>query len=167
MGAAYLFTLGETPWQYIASGVFVLSLLLDRVDGTLARLTGKASRFGHNYDLIADSLSNALVFVGIGIGLRQSSLGDWAIPLGLIAGVAVIAVLLSVVRIENRKGERAAEIGNSMGFDPDDAMLAVPLAIIFGWGVQLILAASIGASIFAVIFIIYHRRSLSSEASDI
>jgi phosphatidylglycerophosphate synthase len=138
----------------------VLSLILDRADGILARLTGKTSKFGHIYDLIADSASNALVFVGIGFGLRLGSLGGWAIPLGVIAGAAVLLVLLTVVRIEDQKGQGAAEIGNSFGFDPDDAMLFVPAAVLLGWNEGLILAASIGASLFAVIFILFHRRTL-------
>jgi phosphatidylglycerophosphate synthase len=148
----------------VASGLFVLSLILDRADGILARLSGKTSRFGHIYDLVADSLSNALVFVGIGIGLRHGSLGGWAVPLGVIAGAAVLLVLLTVVRIESQKGEGAAEISNAFGFDPDDAMLAVPLAVILGWSVQLILAASVGATVFAAIFIVFHRRTLFSKA---
>jgi len=138
----------------------VLSLILDRADGILARLTGKTSKFGHIYDLIADSASNALVFVGIGFGLRLGSLGGWAIPLGVIAGAAVLLVLLTVVRIEDQKGQGAAEIGNSFGFDPDDAVLFVPAAVLLGWNEGLILAASIGASLFAVIFILFHRRTL-------
>ena len=111
----------------MASGLFVLSLILDRADGILARLSGKTSRFGHIYDLVADSLSNALVFVGISIGLRHSSLGGWAVPLGVIAGAAVLLVLLTVVRIESQKSEGAAGISNIFGFDPDDAMVAVVL----------------------------------------
>jgi archaetidylinositol phosphate synthase len=148
----------------VGSGLFVLSLLLDRADGILARLSGKTTRFGHIYDLIADSVSNSLVFVAIAIGLPPGSLGGWAVPLGVIAGAAVLLVLLLVVRIEGRKGEGAAELGNTFGFDADDAMLAVPLAVIFGWNIPLILAASIGATFFAVLFITLHRRTLFSRA---
>ena len=92
LGAAAVYGIGDADWDYLASGLFVLSLILDRADGILARLTGKTSRFGHIYDLIADSASNALVFVGIGFGLRLENLGGWAIPLGVIAGAAVLLV---------------------------------------------------------------------------
>jgi archaetidylinositol phosphate synthase len=68
----------------IGSGIFVVSMLLDRADGALARWSGKTSPNGHKYDIIADSLSNALAFVGIGIGQRHSQLGDFAIPLALL-----------------------------------------------------------------------------------
>lgn len=164
LGAAAVYGIGEANWDSVASGLFLLSLFLDRADGILARLTGKTSRFGHIYDMIADSACNALVFVGIGFGLRHGNLGGVAIPLGVIAGAAVLAVLLSVVRIEDQKGQGAAEIGKSFGFDPDDAMLLVPLAVLLGWNEGLILAASFGATAFAAIFILFHRRTLFTKA---
>lgn len=164
LGAAAVYGIGEAHWDYLASGLFVLSMFLDRADGILARLSGKTSRFGHIYDLIADSASNALVFVGLGFGLRHGNLGGLAIPLGIVAGAAVLLVLLSVVRIEEQKGQGAAEIGNSFGFDPDDAMLFVPLAVLAGWSEGLILAASIGASLFAAVFILFHRRTIFTKA---
>jgi len=163
LGAAGMYAAGDPGLDYWASGVFVASLLLDRADGILARISRKTSQFGHVYDLIADSLCNALVFVGIGAGLRYGALGPWGFPLGVVAGIAVLSVLLSVVRIEGQKGVRAAEIGNRFGFDPDDAMLAVPLAVVLGWSEPLILAAAIGASLFALIFIIFHRRTLFAK----
>ena len=164
LSAAGLYVAGDPTLDYWASGVFLASLLLDRADGILARLSRKTSQFGHVYDLIADSLCNAFVFVGIGAGLRHGDLGAWGFPLGVVAGGAVLAVLLSVVRIEEQKGASAAEIGNRFGFDPDDAMLVVPLAVVLGWGEPLILAAAIGASLFALIFILFHRRTLFAKS---
>ena len=140
----------------------MLSLLLDRADGILARLTGKTSPGGHKFDLVADSLSNSLAFVGIGVGLRSSQLGELAIPLGIIAGLAISAVLWLVMRAEEQEGGRAAELDGTAGFDADDAMLAVPVAVLLGWGSQLIIAAAFGASLFAVFFFFKFRRFLGS-----
>ncbi len=144
----------------IGSGVFVVSMLLDRADGILARLSGKTSPGGHKFDLVADSFSNSLAFVGIGIGLRSSPLGELAIPLGILAGLAITAVLWLVMRAEEQEGSRAAELGGTAGFDPDDAMLAVPVAVLLGWGTELIVAAAFGASLFAVFFYFKFRRFL-------
>ena len=47
-------------WQNLGAAVFVLSVVLDRADGDLARLTGRTSASGHRYDMIADAVSNAL-----------------------------------------------------------------------------------------------------------
>lgn len=151
--------------SYWASGLFVLAMLLDRADGILARLSGRTSAGGHTYDLIADSLSNSLAFVGIGIGLRDSELGLWAAPLGLIAGLSISAVLWLVMRAENQDGGRAAELEGAAGFDPDDAMLFVPLAMVLGWGVGLIVAAAVGATIFAVFFYWKFRSFLKDPSA--
>jgi archaetidylinositol phosphate synthase len=160
LGAAACFAIGEDLFSIIGSGVFVLSMLLDRADGVLARLSGKTSPGGHKFDLIADSLSNALAFVGIGIGLRHSQLGELAIPLGIVAGAAITAVLWLVMRAEEQEGSRTAELKGSAGFDPDDAMLAVPVTVLLGWSTQLIVAAAFGASLFAVFFFFKFRRFL-------
>ncbi len=160
IAAAALFAVGDQTMTYWGCGVFVFAMLLDRADGILARLTGRTSEWGHTYDLISDSLSNSLAFVGIGIGLRDSELGGWAIPLGVIAGLAISAVLWLVMKAEEQAGGRAAELDSAAGFDADDAMLFVPLAMALGWGGELIAAAAVGASLFALFFFWMFRRFL-------
>jgi hypothetical protein len=64
------------------------------------------------------------------------------------------------------QGARAAEIGSFMGFDPDDAMLFVPLAILIGWHEGLLIAATIGAPAFALLFAILFRRALRADAAS-
>ena len=56
------------------------------------------------------------------------------------------------MRAEERDGRRAAELGGQAGFDPDDALLFVPVAMLLGWDMYLITTAAIGASVFAVFF---------------
>ena len=158
--------IGQPGWSAAGACLFIVSMLLDRADGDLARLTGRTSPGGHTYDLFADALCNALIFVGLGIGLRGSEFGFWAIPMGLLAGGAVATVLLLVVRIEALQGARAAEIASFMGFDPDDAMLFVPLAILIGWHEGLLIAATIGAPAFALLFAILFRRALRADAAS-
>ncbi|MBI4966892.1 MAG: CDP-alcohol phosphatidyltransferase family protein [Rhodospirillales bacterium] len=164
LGAAVLVAIGEAQWRDLGAGLFVLSMLLDRADGDLARLSGKTSPWGHVYDLWADSISNALLFVGLGIGLRDGFFGLWAIPMGVVAGASVAAVLGLVIAIEKRQGARAAEIGGAAGFDPDDGMLAVPVLIWLGLETPLLLAAALGASLFALFFFLKFRRALAAQA---
>ena len=166
VSAAVALGTGQPGWSAAGAGLFILSMLLDRADGDLARLTGRTSPGGHTYDLFADTLCNALIFVGLGIGLRGSEFGFWAIPMGLLAGAAVATVLLLVVRIEALQGARAAEIGSFMGFDPDDAMLLVPLAILIGWNEGLLIAATIGAPVFALLFAVLFRKALRAGAAS-
>ena len=160
LGAALLFSIGQESYTIVGSGIFILSLLLDRADGILARLTGKTSKYGHKYDLIADTISNAMSFVGIGAGLRHGQLDDLAIILGFVAGLSVATVFFLVIRIEALQGDRSAEIKSTAGFDPDDGMLIVPVALLLGFGNELIISAAIGAPIFGIFFFMKFRYLL-------
>jgi phosphatidylglycerophosphate synthase len=160
VAAAAAFAAGASPWPEIGGGIFILAMLLDRADGELARLTGKTSPGGHTYDLIADATSNALAFVGLGIGLSAGVLGGWAVPLGIVAGLAIAAVLWLVMRVEAAAGARAAELKGKGGFDPDDAMLVVPIAVWLGGALPLLVAAAIGAPAFALLFYAKFRGRL-------
>ena len=160
LGAALLFSIGQESYTIVGSGIFILSLLLDRADGILARLTRKTSKFGHKYDLIADTISNAMSFVGIAAGLRHGQLDDLAIILGFVAGLSVATVFFLVIRIEALQGDRSAEIKSTAGFDPDDGMLIVPVALLLGFGNELIISAAIGAPIFGIFFFMKFRYLL-------
>jgi phosphatidylglycerophosphate synthase len=151
IAAAGALAVGREPWPLIGAAVFVVSMLLDRADGTLARMKGIQSEFGHRFDLLADSACNALVFVGLGVGLRGSWLGAWAIPMGAIAGLAIVSILAQVMRAERLAGPRAGELGGRAGFDPDDGILAVPLLIALGASEPLLVAAAVVAPAFAVV----------------
>ena len=157
--AAALLAIGEEHWRTWGAGVFLLSFFLDRADGELARLSGKKSAFGHRLDLISDSLCNGLAFLGLGIGLRDGMFGDWAWLMGGLAGLAVGAILLLVMKLEAAAGARAAELGGSAGFDPDDGMLAVPLFIWLGGSELLLALAALGAPLFALFMILKFRRA--------
>lgn len=147
--AAAFFALGP-DWHLRAALVFLLSMLLDRADGELARISSNTSPWGHSYDLISDGLSNVLAFVGLGVGMRDSVFGLWSIPMGLVAGAAVAIILWLVMKVETLEGQRAAELGNVAGFDVDDAIIAVPLMVMLGWTKALLIAASVGAPLFAL-----------------
>ncbi len=160
LGAAAAFASGEQLWQNVGGGLFVFSALLDRADGELARLGGKTTDWGHTFDIVSDALCNALVLFGIGVGMRDSVLGGWAIPMGALAGVAVAAILMMVMRIENVAGKREAELRSMAGFDVDDLTLLIPLAMWLGWGVPLITAAAVVAPAVAVFFVLRFRAKL-------
>ena len=129
LSAAACFAAGTFTWRLAGAVLFVVSFVLDRADGDLARATGHTSPAGHTYDLISDTVCNALAFVGLGLGLTDSSLGSWAVPLGLLAGGGVVAVLLLVMRIERLQGARAAEL-KDLSRLPDVLDEVVPVATV-------------------------------------
>jgi archaetidylinositol phosphate synthase len=158
VSAALLFAIGDNTSTILGSLIFIISMLLDRADGILARLTENISSKGHKYDLIADTISNAFVFIGIGIGLRHSQLGNFSIPLGILAGIGVTVVFFLVMKAEDHRGKRVAELKSYAGFDPDDAMLLIPVAMIFDFSSELIILAALGAPLFAIFFFFKFRH---------
>src|SRR5690606_5604820 len=103
LAGAVLFATGEHP--NLAALMMVLSNFLDHTDGELARLGGKSSRFGHAYDLASDAAVTILMFLGIGLGLTDGSLGPAAVYAGCAAGAAVAAIFHMRNEIEKRKGK--------------------------------------------------------------
>lgn len=160
IGAALCLAVGDPMWRHIGAGVFVLSMVLDRADGELARMSGRTSPGGHKFDLIADAVSNALLLAGLGIGMRYGYFGHWAIPMGIAAGAAVGAILLMVMRVESMAGPRAGELQGAGIVDPDDAILLVPIVIWLGGSEIILAAAAIGAPLFAIYYLWRMREKL-------
>ena len=141
--AAAAFAVGGPIWPRIGGVIFLLSLLLDRADGELARQTGRSSPLGYRYDLVCDCLATVATFIGIGFGL-VGSFGPGAILLGLIAGAGVCGLfwMLNVVKVAPVSTYRFW--GGRLVVDTDDAMVFVPVLIWCGAAkLELIAAASL------------------------
>jgi archaetidylinositol phosphate synthase len=158
VAAALLLASGNAFWSDVAGVIFFLSFLLDRADGELARWSGRVSSAGHRFDLYADYSANILVFLGMGIGMQGGPLGSIAVALGAGAGAAIAAIFWVVSRVERLDG--AAGFPDAKGFDPDDGMILVPLAIWLGVETYALCAAAIGAPLFLAWTLWHFRRSL-------
>ncbi len=158
LAAVAMLASGETPWVAAGGALYIFSMLLDRADGLLARLTGTSSRWGHVYDLICDYTVTALLFLGIGVGLRDGGLGWWAAALGLIAGVSVTAIFWIAYKIDALTPPERSPIPGAGGFDPDDTLfVAGPLAWL-GWLQPFLILAAVGAPLFLVIVTVYYLK---------
>ena len=164
IAAAFAVAAGPGPWSHLGGVLFTVSIAFDRIDGELARLTGKTSQWGHRYDLVSDAAVNMAIFIGIAFGVRHGTFGPWAIPMGLAAGLSVVLIQWKVMRIEAQTGEHnTAQLGSFAGFDADDAILVVPLVIWAGGSEPLLAAAAIVAPIFAVFFFLRFRAVAVQE----
>ena len=152
-------------WQALGGGFFVLSVLLDRVDGDLARLTKSTSYFGHRYDMISDAVCNSLVLLGLGVGLRDGDFGAWAALMGMLAGASVASILWMVMKMEEASGERTAELPNYFGFDADDAVLLIPIFVWLGFAEGLLATACIIAPLVTVLYFLMYCRHFRSSLS--
>ena len=107
------------------------------------------------YDLSVDTLINALLFVCIGIGARHGILGEWALPLGILAGISVAFIFWLVTRIEAVENN---PFPSAAGFDPDDTLYLVGPIAWLGGLTPFLMTAALGAPIFAIWTSWQHRH---------
>jgi archaetidylinositol phosphate synthase len=148
LAAAGLFAAGGAL-AHLGAVLFALALVLDHADGELARMTGRTSRFGHYYDLVADGVVLTAVFMGIGLGLPIGALDGWAAELGVLAGVSIAIIISLRAEIERRLGKAATRQPNLLGFAVEDVLyLLVPIT--WAGGLETFIAlAGVGAPLYA------------------
>ena len=132
VAAAAAFAWGGQGWVEVGAAVFLLSALLDRADGELARQTRRFSQHGHRYDLLADWSAGAMSFVGLGLGARGGPLGLAAPVLGLLAAAGTSVLFWAINVRDAREPPRHPAGRPRVLMDPDDYMFGVPLLL---WGV--------------------------------
>ena len=121
------------------------------------------SRRGHLYDYYTDNLVNALFFAAVGIGLRHSWLGHWAIPLGIITALTLLACGILSEELEQRSPSKTRAYSGRWGFDPDDALyLMAPFAWL-GWLSPILVAAAAGTTVIMVITWLRLRRLMAAS----
>ena len=153
LASAAAFAGGERGLVLAGCAAFLVSMLLDRADGELARLTGRTSRLGHVFDVAADAVCDCLVLVAVGIGARHGMFGEWAIAMGALAGVSAAAILLALLHVEARRGAGTVRFSGPAGFDPDDAMILIPIALAADLADWLLLASALTAPAVALVLV--------------
>ena len=161
----YAYTVGDTIWVNIGAWLFALSNFLDHTDGELARLSGKSSKWGHQYDLASDAIIHILLFVCIGYGLREGKLGWWALLMGIVSGVSVACIFHLRNKMEQRLGKDASRQPNFAGFDIEDVLYLFPIVPLLNGLEPLLMAATIGAPTFAV-WVIWQFWTLPQPKSN-
>jgi len=155
LAAAACFAAGTRGWLVVGGFVFLLSMLLDRADGELARQTGQMSDWGYRYDLASDCIASVLTFVGLGIGLAGAH--GAALWLGLLAGIG-IGVLFLELNVLGLASVRGHAIGFGLTVDPDDAMVFVPVLIWLGLAWPMLVAAAVITPLAALAVAVLGRR---------
>jgi archaetidylinositol phosphate synthase len=164
--AATLMASGDR-WRCSWGGaLFMVSVLVDHMDGEFARLTGLTSRFGHFYDHVAAGFGYVSLFVGLGIGLQDSWLGAWAPLAGGIAAGSIAAVFLIRVALEETAGRAMVAQASWRGFEPEDLLYVVGPVAWLGLLAPFLLAAVVGAPVFLlwVVWCAASRRSATAPA---
>jgi len=163
LAAAAAFLPGTYGWTNIGALLLILSNFLDHTDGELARISGKTSRIGHIYDLASDAVVTILLFLAMGIGVGAKVGSVLQMPpavLGLAAGSAIALIFFLRMRIEELAGKSASKQAALGGFETEDVLYLLPLVTVFNGLTPFLVAASIGAPLFAVWVVIDYRRAL-------
>lgn len=168
LAGAFHLALGGFLNVNIGAFLIVLSNFVDHTDGELARISGKTSRVGHFYDLAADALVTVLLFVGMGHGLGVGTgAAAWRVPpvvLGGVAGVAVAAIFFLRMRIEEMAGKAGTKQAFVGGFETEDVLYLLPLVTLTGVAAPFVVAASIGAPLFAL-WVVYDYWRVARRAA--
>jgi phosphatidylglycerophosphate synthase len=163
LAAAAAFIPGTYRWSNLAALLLILSNFLDHTDGELARISGKSSRIGHLYDLASDALVTILLFVAIGMGVGAKTgpvLGTAPAVLGALAGCAIALIFWLRMRIEALAGKSASQQASVGGFETEDVLYLLPLVTLFNGMLPFLVAASIGAPLFALWVVFDYRQLL-------
>ena len=171
--AAFLLSL-PGYWAHLCGALlFVFCIIVDGVDGEIARLKLLASTFGHYLDIVTDNIVHAAVFVGVAFGLYHDTgnytyiLALWFLLGGFV--VAMIAVYYCILRLSPDELEKSPKLIQLMAFlsNRDFAYLIAALAL-FGKLNWFLIGASVGSYLFAVGLwaLSFHEKQKRSSAKQ-
>lgn len=164
--AALCYASGERRGLAWGAVLYVVSAILDHVDGQLARMTGTSSASGQVFDRFADLAVRFALFAGMGLGLR-SSVGPLAIACGLAAGAAFVTIFALRGAIARLNGWDALAQPTFAGFELEDILYVIAPVTWLGWLGPFIVAAGAGAPLFALwsAWAYWQARTAAREAA--
>ena len=116
--------------QWVVAGILVIAFgIFDLFDGTLARATGRASKFGAFLDSTLDRTGESLVLVGIAIGAASA---------GVVEAVVAAGLALTFASGVTYSRARAESLGvrGDVGFAPREVRLVLLAVGLIATGVS-------------------------------
>ncbi len=124
-GAAYLAGVGSL---LLAGLALAAASVLDMLDGALARLTGRASRFGAALDSVADRLSEAVLLLGVFIFYLR---GDDDVGATLAVIALITSYMVSYIRARG-EGLGITMKDSGLGTRPERLVVMI-VGLATGW----------------------------------
>ncbi len=125
----------------------------DAVDGPLARLSGKESKFGAFYDSIMDRFADGFLFGGIALHYFNQDEPFWtAVCIGLI--IAAFGVSYAKARAENFIEKCSVGV-----FTRETRWAAVGVGVLFPFLLKPLLLISFGGSVWTVYQRVMHTKN--------
>ena len=153
LAACALLAMGTPSTAAWSGALWIITCLLDRADGELARLANLRSESGRVLDYYSDMLLDALWFLGAGVGLRHGWLGDIAVPLGLLTSASMLLCIWYAEMFERLSGPGVKAWNGVQRFHPDDALFLLAPLTWLGWLAPILVASSICTPILAFVFV--------------
>jgi phosphatidylglycerophosphate synthase len=141
--------------KLIGSLLFVFCVVVDGVDGEVARLKLKESRFGHYLDIVTDNIVHVAVFIGIAFGLYHDTGNTAYLKVLLLMmgglGLCIVAVYQCILRLDEDalKASPTAIRLMALVTNRDFAYLVLLLATLgrLNW---FLVGAAVGSYLFAI-----------------
>jgi CDP-diacylglycerol--glycerol-3-phosphate 3-phosphatidyltransferase len=146
IGVAVLAGLGEIRWAGVA---YIFAAVFDAMDGTLARVSGKGSRFGAFLDSTIDRFEESIVFLGLIIYYSRVG-GQIEIPLILVAAIASLMVSYTRARAE------AVGVACKVGFMTRVPRVAIMIVGMILGQILITLIVLAATSLFTAFHRMYH-----------
>ncbi len=166
IAACVLLAMGSRSDAVWSGVLWIVTCILDRADGELARIGDLRSECGKTLDFYSDLILDSLWFLGAGIALRYSWLGDAAVPLGALTCLCMLVCMGSSELFERLSGPGVKVFYGIRHFHPDDALFLLAPFTWLGWLTPILIAASICTPIIATVTVIRYialrRRTAAS-----
>ena len=143
--------------------VFLLGSVMDLMDGALARLTGRVTKFGALLDSVMDRLGEAAIFLGMAIHGLRADLSDGRLLFFMTVLILALITSQTVSYLRAR--------GESLGIDTRTGLMTRPervvllsLGLIIGLrALEVVLIIIAAVSFFTLLQRLFHIRKLLME----
>ena len=161
-GSAYLLGAGSLAW----GGVVMLAAgVLDLFDGAVARLTGRASKFGALLDSTADRVSEAVVLLGLLVYYMEEPS-----TLGAVLAFAAMVGSMMVSYVRARAEGLGVHWTGGVMTRPERVAVLGAAAIVGQWWGPAVLAALAAIAALTTLTtlqrVLYVRRVLAEQEAD-
>ena len=160
--ACALLAVGSWSAYGWSGALWVVTCLLDRADGELARIGDLRSNSGKLLDYYSDMILDACWFLGAGIGLRHGWLGAAAVPLGVLVCGTMLLCSWSSEMFERASGPGIKVWSGVQRFHPDDALFLLAPFTWLGVLAPILIASALCVPVIAVVisvrYVLLRRR---------
>ena len=158
LGACGLLAVGSRSAAGWSGALWVITCLLDRADGELARMGDLRSESGKILDYYSDMILDACWFLGAGIGLRHGWLGHAAIPLGVLVCCSMLVCSWSSEMFERASGPGIKVWSGVERFHPDDALFLLAPFTWLGVLAPILIASAVCTPVIALTIALRYVR---------